>query len=317
MTATKSMRRRFVPQERDLAILRYIKDHKTLSLDLLHRRFWPGKTFNACYFRMQDLTAWGVVKRVDMDLLRCPIYFYLTSLGLKMLIDHGLASRGHRLPVPDASDIIRSDFQHNQRVAAIRIALETDPQIRVANWVSDEQIKADPEAYRLGAGKRPELKGIRHTPRQEAKFKYRIPDGVFDFEDAEREAKIILEYEHGRYMRWKFRAYLANWEERWGEHQKLIVTATPERIETLRKWCLEDLSQRYRLELQQGREELKRLSAAYLITDYHALIRDGLTRKSVKTPDGQVSLKPFTSEAPMTPPRPTKCNRLQILPLPA
>lgn len=286
-------KRRFIPQERDLAILRYIKDHKTLNLDLIWRRFWRGKTFHSCYYRMRDLEACEVVKRVRMDLLRSATYFYLTPLGLRFLVDHGLASRGHRLPVPDAADFIRSDFQHNLRVAAIRVALETDTYIKVTNWISDEQIKSDPQAQGLGEGKKPGLRGIRRDPRHERKFTYRIPDGIFDLEDAEREGKVILEYEHGRYMRWKFRAYLANWEERWGDYQKLIVVATQERVETLKSWCLEDLRERYRLEAGKGRGEIEERASAYLFTDYHNLTQKGLTGATILTPVGVMKFDPL------------------------
>lgn len=292
--------RKFIPQERDIAILRYIKDHKTLNLDLIHKRFWQGKTFHSCYYRMRDLEAGGVVKRVNMDILRSAAHFYLTPMGLRLLADHGLASRGHRLPVPDAADIIRSDFQHNLRVAAIRVALETDPLIKVTNWISDEQIKSDPQAHNLGEGKKPGLRGIRRDPRRERKFAYRIPDGIFDLEDAEREGKVIMEYEHGRYMRWKFRAYLANWEERWGDYQKLIVAATQERVGALKSWCLEDLRDRYRLEVEKGSREIEERASAYLFLDYHSLIEKGLTGAKVLTPVGEMNFAPMRGNAIFT-----------------
>lgn len=300
MKTNSASSRRFVPQERDIAILRYIKDHKTLNLELIRRRFWWGRTFHSCYYRMRDLEACGVVKRVNMDLLRSAAHFYLTPLGLKLLIDHGLASRGHRLPVPDASDIIRSDFQHNLRVAGIRVALETDPRVKVTNWISDEQIKSDPQALGLGGGKKPGLRGIRRDPRHERKFTYRIPDGIFGLEDAEREGKVILEYEHGRYMRWKFRAYLASWEERWGDYQKLIVAATPGRVESLKAWCLEDLRERYRLEAGKGSGAIEARASAYLFIDYHTLIEKGLTGARILTPVGEMNFAPMRGRAEFT-----------------
>lgn len=294
MNKTKeTQKRRFIPQERDIAILRYIKDHKTLNLDLIRRRFWQGRTFHSCYYRMRDLEDCGVVKRVNMEILRSAAHYYLTPMGLKLLADHGLASRGHRLPVPDAADIIRSDFQHNLRVAAIRVALETDPLIKVTAWISDEQIKSDPQALGLGEGKKPGLRGIRRDPRHERKFTYRIPDGIFNLEDAEREGKVILEYEHGRYMRWKFRAYLASWEERWGDYQKLIVAATRERVGALKAWCLEDLRERYRLETGKGSREIDERATAYLFIDYHTLIEKGLTGARVLTPVGELCFTPL------------------------
>jgi hypothetical protein len=290
---TPSNRKHFIVQERDLEILRYIKDSKTMNLPQIWRRFWQGKSQAAAHKRMQELTASKLIVQVNMELLKFSVHYYLTKNGLEQLVANNQAIANDRLPLPEATDIIRSDFQHNLRVTDMRIALEIDSAIRIKNWISDEWIKADGAAFGLGPGTQQQLKGIRINREKEDRFKCRIPDALFDLEDAQHEVKICFEYEHGQYRRWKFKAYISAWEERWGEYQKFIVAATPERAITLRKWCLEDLKQRHRLKLADGTVQLDDLAGAYMFTDYHSLVDNGLIKSAPQTPLSPVRFYPI------------------------
>lgn len=285
--------KRCVVQQRDIEVLKYIKDSKTMTAEQIRQRFWPTNKPNSIR-RMSKLVEKGLLTKVDMEFLKYPVHYFITKKALKLLITHGLATDNEDLPIPPASDVIRSDHQHNMRVTNIRIALEMEKGIRVKNWISDPDIRTDPEAYGL-EGDAP-LKDRRDDPAEkERRSKNRIPDAIFKFEDDEHEGKMILEYEHGFYQRWKFRAYMSAWEEHWSDYQKFIVASTPERVGVLTQWCLRDLKNKYRLELANQKVDLKRLAQSYMFTDYHSLMDKGIFKCGLRTPISYIKLKALST----------------------
>jgi len=263
-----------------------------MSQDQIRRRFWPQEgSLPTVVKRMKKLVEIGLLTQVDMKILKFGVHYYLTKQGLAILIGHGLSIDNMRMRLPEPVDYIRSDYQHNMRVTDIRIALELDKSIRVSDWVSDMEIRCDPPAYGLEGT--PPLKGFPMNFRRERKFKNRIPDAIFHLEDRERAGNFILEYEHSHYARWKFRTYLAAWEERWEDYQKLIVTSTPERMKVIMRWCLRDLARRYFIELGNKKVKLEDLAQNYMFTDYDSLVENGLTNCGLSTPVGPVKLIPY------------------------
>jgi hypothetical protein len=290
---TPSNRKQLILQARDLEIMRYIRDSTTMNIQQIWRRFWTDKSMAAAHKRMQELAAGQLVIQMNKEFLKFSTYYYLTKSGLEQLIANNMATANVRLPLPKATDTVSYTLEHNSRVANIRITLETDRTIHISNWISDEKIKADWSAYGLGPGTKRRVKGIRVNPENEDRYKNRIPDALFNLEDAQNEVKILLEYENGEYHRKRFKTYIAAWEERWGEYQKFFVAATPERVITVRRWCLEDLKERYHIQLAAGTVQLEDLAGAYMFTDYHSLVDNGLIKSGLQTPFSPVKFYPM------------------------
>lgn len=91
----------------------------------------------------------------------------------------------------------------------------------------------------------------------------------------------------------KFRDYLEEWEFNWPSYQKLIITADGERVEELRKWCLEDLKSFYRIDLAIGKAKLLDLARAYFFTSYDAIIKKGFLNSGLRTPLHAINLTPI------------------------
>lgn len=275
-------------KDRDIQILKYIRESRTLNINQIKRKFWPTKHIRTARKKMAGLAERGFVEHVKKDILRISSHYYITRQGYDVLSAAGL---NHDIETPflvEPSDIIRSDFQHHLRIADLRIELEMDKRIKINKWIPETAIRADKEAYNLG------VESGKKGKNKENKFKYRIPDALFEMEDDEVQIKILLEYEHLRYQRWKFRAYMEGWENSWNEHQKLIVAADAERAEMIRKWCLEDLKKIYEIDINRKKVKLEDLAEAYIFTDYHSIMKKGLINADLKTPIGVVKFTPIS-----------------------
>lgn len=275
-------------QERDLKILKYIQESRTMNIEQLKKRFWPSQTVRAARMKMERLAKRGLVQHVKKEFLRISSYYYLTKSGYDALGHAGLNQEVIDPFLAEPSDIVRSDFQHHVRVTDMRIALETDGEVRISNWIPETAIRADKKAFNIKESG-PENKGAKST--------YRIPDAIFTLEDAEVKISILLEYEHSKYQRWKFRSYMEFWEGNWNKYQKLMVTADADRSDQLRQWCLEDLKEIHKIDLNRKQCRIEDLAEAYMFTDYHTLMAKGIIKAGLKSPISKIEFSPITSKS--------------------
>lgn len=174
--------------DRDIQILRYIRDSKTMNIDQIKRRFWANNNIRTARKKMAILASLGHVRLVKKDFLKIACYYYLTKQGYQMLELAGQASDVETPFLPDPSPIVRSDFQHNVRVTDIRICLEMDQQIKISRWVSETEIRADHSKYQSS-------RQIKNSQKR------KIPDALFILEDDQYVAEMLMEYEHLHYQR--------------------------------------------------------------------------------------------------------------------
>lgn len=274
-------------QDRDIQILKYIKESKFMNLHQIWIKFWPeAKTNRAAGMRMKELADNGLVTHVSIEFLRYSSVYYLTREGLKAAEGEGYFYEVGSRFIVKASDIVTSSFQHDSRLVDLRIKMESDNSIRLLNWTPETYIRADRNKYGLKSGLNDKL------------AVFRVPDALFTMEckyenEPTEPIQIMLEYEHQQYKSEKYAKYLSVWEENWSKYQKLIVCAHKERIPDLVKQCRAGLARIHKIDLNQGKTTLDDLVDAYMFIDFKTLMEKGITGTDLVTPAGKLRFMPI------------------------
>lgn len=286
----KMKNKRYRIQDRDIEILKFLKDSRFLCIDQVKKKFWQDKTLKAAENRMENLNEMGLIKKIKIEITKYAAHYYLTKKGYEELKGRGLTFDVKTPFIPEPTDLVGANYHHHLRVTNLRIALEADRKIQVLRWISETDIRADKEGHNVfgpNVNIRAKLEYIKNK-------NYRIPDAIIRIKDAEDPIDMIFEYEHSKYTRDRFRKHMEKWEKSWNEYHKFIVAADADRVEVLRKWCLEDISKIHKLDLKLKSKVLDDLVDSYLFADYHSLLRKGMINSEIKNPLHSLEFIPIT-----------------------
>jgi hypothetical protein len=242
--------------QRELEILKYIQEHKTLNIEQIGRRFWLNNGSRLAKLKMKEMATKGLVIQICKEFLRIPTHYYLTPKGLSVLQTNGLTFEDLKTKLPKPTNRISGEFQHDTKLTDLRITLELKYAKDDFKWIPESGIWADKERFGLT---HPDLKG--------EKLRNRIPDGIIIFK-----GKIyIVEYEHASYDKAKFENHMRAWEESWGQYFKLIITRTESRAMDLYQKGIGQLEG-----LRQSKN-IKVLLRFYKFISYDLIISKGLS----------------------------------------
>jgi hypothetical protein len=255
--------------EREISVLKYLKDHRVLSIDQIARRFWTGQSLRSPKVKLAELATRGLVHSIKFARLRASSHYSLTPAGFSLLKSHGLAFEQERAHLSKPTCMISGNFEHHSRVADLRIALETSFPEGTLRWIPEIVIWQDRKRF-----------GLHRMDSRDKRLRSRIPDGIIAINDR----SMVFEYEHASYRRGKFYQIIETWEGIWKNYRKLIVTPTQKRTVELNAWCKEDLQLFQRRHCRLGAASFEIAAAGYLFMSYESIMSLGFEKSEAISP---------------------------------
>ena len=202
--------------KRDLALLYYTWQNRFLARRHYQRKFWPELSQSAASKRLSQLCEAKLLRQTRLPQMEEAELFSASYLGNRKLTEIGLIPEKQLMDFPREPSEFRPTMRHDLTVVDVRIAFE-ESGADGSSWVSDHELRVG----RVGRGRN-----------------LRTPDGVFEFEEEEKQFKGVLELELSPYREEKLAPLLRRLKTFYGDHSIFFVCTTAARVASFRSWCL-------------------------------------------------------------------------------
>jgi hypothetical protein len=215
-------------QNRDIAIFKYLRDHRALSNTQIQKAFWAGRNIRAVDFRLAKLVEHEYIYHMKFESLQPSNYYFLARKGFNILLEKGFTFKGERLYRPENYNV-SGFFQRRAIIADIRIALKKHYGKKLTDWLPDFEIEAKRQAVGVHTEDPKILAAV-------------IPDGALEFRGpAEDSSSLSLfRYHHFTPKREEFTERLKLFEPIWTDGKKLVMAHSEEDISNLGDWYWQD-----------------------------------------------------------------------------
>lgn len=206
-------------EPRVVEALAYIHSNKFITAKLYHRKFHSHQTYMTACTRLKTMEAKGWVLRIR-KFQNDDAYFYLTRPALRHLSGMSRILTSPEIRSPHINPFER---EHDKRVLALRVQIETQGGLEGLTWLSDYEMRCGlrfvwKKALEVGSGW--DLAGKVKPHR----VHHRTPDGYFEGTLEGQANPFVLEYEHSAYNRDKMAAMVLNLRRDFPGAFRLIVS---------------------------------------------------------------------------------------------
>jgi len=203
---------------RDVETLAYIHANKFITTRLFHKKFLPARTYATACNHLNRLESAGLILKTQK--MPCEdSFYYLTRPALHHLYGLSRILISHEIRSPHINPYER---EHDKRVLAMRIHIESDPDLADLVWLSDYEMRRGlrmewKRALELSRGFGLERVKLRRVNK-------RTPDGYFETRIGGAPHAFVLEYEHSPYSRTMMAKMILNLTRDFPGVYRLIVS---------------------------------------------------------------------------------------------